>query len=337
MMSFIWPWLLLTLLIIPVLMGLYFRLLQRQNRLRANFAHSELIQGFKRPPPQLRRHIPFMFFMLGLSISLMALARPRAYVSLPRVEGLVILAFDVSGSMAADDLKPTRMEAAKNAALKFIEQQPLSVQIGVVAFSDNGFSIQAPTNDRELIEDSIMRLVPERGTSLAKGIIASLNTIAAMQAVEAPRYYSNLTPEPTPSPTPVPPETYTSAAIVLLTDGENNQDPDPLLAAEEASKRGVRIYTVGIGSPAGANLKIEGFTVNTRLDEPLLQAIANLTGGTYYSADNETELLNIYDQLNLQLAIHPEETEVTSLFAGASIIVLLIGGALSLFWFSRLP
>jgi Ca-activated chloride channel family protein len=238
--------------------------------------------------------------------------------------------------MAADDLKPTRMEAAKTAARDFVQRQPSSVQIGVVAFSDSGFTVQVPTNDQEAILAAINRLTPQRGTSLANGILASLNTIA-VGAGQAPHLYSNLSPTPTPTPTPVPKGTYTSAVIVLLTDGENNESPDPFAAAQTAADRGVRIYTVGIGSAAGTTLHINGFTVHTQLDEAMLKQISQLTDGTYYNAENEQDLRTIYDNLNPQLVIKPEKTEVTSIFAGVSILVLLIGGVFSLLWFSRLP
>jgi Ca-activated chloride channel family protein len=284
----------------------------------------------------LRHHIPPAFFLVGLTLLLLALARPETVVSLPRVEGTIILAFDVSGSMAADDLEPTRMEAAKAAALDFVQHQPSSVLIGVVASSDSGFAVQAPTKDREAILATINRLTPQRGTSLANGILASLNTIAA-SAEEDSRLYSNLTPTPIPTPTPVPAGVYTPAAIVLLTDGENNEFPDPLEAAQMAADRGVRIYTVGIGSAAGTTLHVDGFIVHTQLNEAMLQQISQLTDGTYYNAENEQDLRTIYDNLDPQLVIKPEKMEVTSIFAGGSILVLLIGGTFSLLWFSRLP
>jgi Ca-activated chloride channel family protein len=285
----------------------------------------------------MRRHIPVTLFMAGLTMLLVALARPQTVVSLPRIEGTVILAFDVSGSMAADDWDPTRMEAAKAAARAFVEQQPPRVRIGVVAFSDSGFMVQAPTNDQEAILSTIDRLAPESGTSLANGILASLNAIAAADAEPAPRRYTNLTPTPTPTPTPVPAGTYAPAAIVLLTDGENNASPDPLDAAQAAADRGVRVHTVGIGSAAGTTLEVEGFIVHTRLDEGLLRHISALTGGAYANAENEQDLRAIYENLDPQLVVRPEQMEVTSLFAGASILILLIGGTCSLLWFGRVP
>jgi Ca-activated chloride channel family protein len=244
-----------------------------------------------------------------------------------------MLVFDVSGSMAADDMQPTRMEAAKAAARAFVEQQQPGVLLGVVAFSDNGFAAQAPTKDRDAVLDAIARLQPQRGTSLAHGVVAAIDTLAADPETN---FYSNLTPTPAPTPTPVPGGTYTSAAIVLFTDGENNVSPDPLEAAQIAADRGVRIYTVGIGSAAGAVLNIDGFSVHTRLDEALLHQMADLTGGAYSNAESAEDLRAVVDNLTPQWVVKPDDTEITSLFAGASII-LLIGGAFSLLWFGRLP
>lgn len=310
---------------------------QRRRRRLARVGHFGLVQGATGRAPGMRRHIPPALFMGGLAILLIALARPQAVVHLPRIEGTVILAFDVSGSMAADDLDPTRMEAAKAAAQAFVEQSPPSALIGVVAFSDSGFTVQAPTDDREAILATIHRLGPQSGTSLANGILASLTTIVAVGAEPPPGLYTNRAPQPTPTPTPVPAGTYTSAVILLLTDGENNESPDPLEAARAAASRGVRIHTVGIGSAAGTVLELDGFSVHTRLDEVMLRQISEITGGAYYSAANTEEMRAIFENLDPQLAIKPEQMEVTSIFAGASILVLLIGGALSLLWLGRVP
>jgi Ca-activated chloride channel family protein len=327
---------LLLLLLLPLFVGLYLRMQQRRRRLVANYGTLGFVQAAGRELGR-RRHIPPALFLAGLTILLVAMARPQTVVSLPRIEGTVILGFDVSGSMAADDLKPTRMEAAKAAAREFVQHQPSTVQIGIVAFSDGGFTVQTPTNDQEAILATINRLTPQRGTSVGHGILASLNTIAANAEQDPPPLDGSLTPVPMPTPTPVPEGTYMPSVIVLLTDGENNEAPDPLEAAQAAADRGVRIYTVGIGSEAGTTLKVEGFTVHTRLDEATLQQIARITDGAYYNAQNEEELRTIYENLNPQLVIKPEKMEVTSIFAGAGVLVLLIGATYSLLWFSRLP
>ena len=339
-MSFIWPIMLFSLVLIPLAVVLYILLQRRRRRIAERYGSFGFVQEAAGGELGARRHVPPLLFLAGLTILAVAIARPQAVVRLPRIEGNVILAFDVSGSMAADDFKPTRIEAAKAAARDFIKRQPRTVQIGVVAFSDSGFSVQAPTNDQDAILAAINRLSPQRGTSLAQGIISSLKTIAAATSEQPlPEHYSNLpTPsEPTPTPTPVPQGAYTPAVIVLLSDGENNENPDPLAAAQQAADRGVRIYTVGIGSAAGVNLHVNGFTVHTQLNEPMLQQIAQLTGGVYYNAQSEKDLLKIYDNLNPQLVIKPEKTEITSVFAGASILIMLVGGVFSFLWFSRLP
>jgi Ca-activated chloride channel homolog len=228
------------------------------------------------------------------------------------------------------------MEAAKAAARAFVQYQPPTVQIGIVAFSDSGLSVQTPTNDQEAVLAAINRLSPQRGTSLANGILASLNVLAAAGPQET-HDYSNLTPVPTSTPETVPPGSYKSAAIVLLTDGENNENPDPMVAAKAAADRGVRIYTVGLGSAAGTTVHVNGFTVHTQLDEPTLKQIAQVTNGSYYNAASAQELSAIYQNLDTQLTIKPEQTEITSIFAGVSIPALLFGGLLSLLWFSRFP
>ena len=348
-MSFIWPPMLLLALTIPLGVALYLVRDRRRRRRIADFG------TFARPGAvgtagaagggrsassgRMRRRIPAALLVAGLTILVLAVARPQSVVSVPRVEGTVILSFDVSGSMAADDLAPTRMEAAKAAARSFVERQPTTMLIGVVAFSDSGFSVQVPTDDQALILAAIDRLDPERGTSLARGILTSLTTIETADDDPAAGYYTNRSPDPdpTPAPTPVPDGTYASAAIILLSDGENNQRPDPLEAASAAADRGVRIYTVGIGSAAGSTLEVEGFKVHSQLDEPMLRQIADITDGTYYAADDPDELSAIYDTIDTRLVIRPEPMEVTSLFAGAGLLLLLVGGLASLVWLGRLP
>jgi len=335
-MSFIWPLMLITVLLVPLLVVLYVRLQRRRQRMATSYGSLGLVQQARGGQFRFRRHIPPVFFLVGLTLLTVALARPQSVVTVPKVAGTVVLTFDVSGSMAADDIKPTRMEAAKEAARKFVEEQPSTVMIGVVAFSDSGLSVQVPTNDQGAIMAAINRLAPTRGTSLANGINAALKTIATA-GQEQTRYYTSATPTPMPSPTPVPPGTFTPAVIVLLTDGENTVSPDPLEAAQLAVDRGVRVNTVGIGSPEGTTLHVEGFTVHTQLDEATLKQISDMTDGTYYNAQSEQDLQAIYQKIGSKLVMKSEKTELTSIFAAVSLLVLLIGGALSLFWFSRLP
>ncbi len=336
-MTFIWPEMLIGLLLLPAFMAAYIGMQQRRRLLVARYGSHGLVQGTTGLKTGLRRHIPSFVFLIALAILIVALARPQTTVSLPRLEGTIILAFDVSGSMAADDLKPTRLEAAKAAAIDFVQRQPSSVQIGVVSFSDAGFSTQAPTNDQSAVLAAINRLSIANGTSLARGINSSLKAIDL--SINPPLTMSTRQQSevPTPAPTPVPKGTYTSAVIVLLTDGENNLSPDPFSLAQTAADRGIRVYTVGVGSTSGATINIDGFSVRSRLDEDTLQQISQMTGGTYYNAENEQDLNAIYDNLDPQVIIREQKTEVTSLLAGAGVLVLMIGGALSLLWLGRVP
>lgn len=334
-MTFIWPSMLFLLALVPLFLIFYIRLQQRRQRIASSYGTFGLVQA-ARQSIGWRRHLPPALFLLALTVLIIALARPETEVSLPRLENTVILAFDVSGSMAADDLKPTRMEAAKAAAREFVDKQPENTLIGLVAFSDGGLAVQAPTDDDGLVLAAIDRLSPQRATSLGNGILAALNAITTMED-DGPRLLTNLTPTPFASPTPVPQGFHTNASIVLLTDGENTAAPNPLEVALLARDQGVRIYTVGIGSAAGATLDVEGFTVHTQLDEAMLKQIAFLTDGEYYNAADENSLREIYGSITPELVIRPEKMEVTSLFTGLSLFFLLIGGGLSLLWFSRLP
>jgi Ca-activated chloride channel homolog len=338
-MSFIWPPLLATLLLIPIGLLLYAYLDVRRRRRLAKYGGSGLAQTVTRRPG-IRGRIPALFLVLGLVAISLAVARPQAVVSLPRQEGTVILAFDVSASMAATDLQPTRIAAAKAAAKDFVAKQPTSIDIGVVAFSDSGIQVQQPTNDQASVISAIDRLTPERGTSVAQGILASLKVIAVAEAGPyANNYYSNASPAPTPTPTPtpVPAGTHAPAAIVLLSDGENNESPDPMAAAQAAANQGVRIYTVGLGSAAGSTVTVNGFQLHTQLDEATLQQISQVTDGTYYNATDAQQLLSIYDNLDTGLVLAPQMTEITSIFAGAGLLLLIAGALTSLYWLGRLP
>lgn len=336
-MTFIWPALLFSLLVIPAFVVIYLLLQRRRKKLAASYGSMVFSAGGQGKQPGLRRYIPPAFFLGGLAILAIALARPQAVVALPKQEGTVILAFDVSGSMAADDMKPTRMEAAKAAAIDFVKHQPLYVQTGVVAFSDSGVSVQVPTNDSGAVLAAINRLAPQSGTSVGQGILASLNAIAKGGGGLPAEIYSNLLLTPTPTPTPVPHGTYTPAVIILLSDGENNENPDPLAIAQTAVQRGVRIYTVGIGSPTGTTVHIQGFSLHTQLDEATLKQISQISGGAYYNAQNAQDLLKIYEHLDTQVISKPEMTELTAFFAGAGIFLMLAGGLFSLLWLGRLP
>jgi Ca-activated chloride channel family protein len=329
-MSFLWPRMLLTLLALPLLVWFYFRLQRRRTREGSNLGPLGVVQNPSGRQPGFRRHTPPMLYFLGLALLLIGLARPEMPVNLPRVEGTVILAFDVSNSMAAEDMQPTRMQAAKAAARTFIENQPPTITIGVVAFSNGGLVVQPPTDDRAALVNTIDRLTPQSGTSLGQGIFTSLNAIAGQPiALDAQAVEEN--------PSSIEIGDYPSAVILMLTDGENTGPPDPLEIAQVAAQAGVRIYPVGIGSPEGTIIEVNGFNIQTQLNESTLKDIASLTNGQYYRAEDETSLQEIYKNVDLRLTVKGEQMEVTSVVAGLSLLPLLIGGLLSMLWFGRAP
>jgi len=349
-MTFVWPQALLALALIPLGFLVLRAVDRRRGRKVAAFAGGKAFGtqdgsasggGAATARPSLaaraRRTIPGALITAGIVVMILALARPQGTIDVPRQEGTVILAFDISASMGATDLQPTRMAAAVTAATDFVHAQPASVVIGVVAFSDSGIAVQQPTNDQDAVIAALDRLRPQRGTSLARGIDASLATIAQAAAGPNVDYYTNRSPEPTASPMPVPAGTHAPAVIVLLTDGENTGGPDPLESAQAAADRGVRIFTVGIGSEGGATLDLEGFQVHTQLDAATLRSISDRTGGTYYGATDAETLDAIYGQIDTAFVVRPEEIELTGVSAAVSLGLLVAGAVLSLAFAGRLP
>jgi Ca-activated chloride channel family protein len=347
-MSFIWPPLLLLLPAIPIGVAIYRRREARRAARAAAFgwgsgpgAAAVAGAGPGRVPARRRgpwlRRLPAILTVAGMTVLVLSLARPQSVIGVPRLEGIVLLAFDVSGSMAATDVAPNRMEAARAAAVEFVENAPSSLRIGVVAFSDAGFSTQVPTDERSLVVAAIQRLEPERGTSLAKGIQTSLTAIDLAEHPPGVDYYTTGSPAPTPQPTPVPSGVHEPAVIVLFSDGENTVNPDPTGAIQAARDRGVRVDTVGIGTAAGATLEIDGFRIHSSLDAAVLQDIAQQTDGTYYPATDQADLSRIGDDVERRFVVKTEPFELTSLFAMGGFALLAVGGLASLRWFGRMP
>jgi Ca-activated chloride channel family protein len=328
-MSFIWPGMLVLLLAAPLLVIGYLALLRRRAQRAAELA----AQGFVPTASSRRfrrlRHVPVVLFLLALVLLLFAAARPEMSLSIPRREGTVILAFDASNSMRADDMEPTRMDAAKAAARAFVEKQPGSIKIGVVAFSDGGLVTQPPTDVRDDVLAAINRISPLGATSLGQGIFTSLAAVAGKPITIDPAALASDAEN-------VDIGYFGSAAIVLLSDGENTSNPDPLEVAKLASTAGVKVYPIGLGSPEGTVVNIDGFNVGTALDEATLKDIATVTDGTYYQAADAASLAKVYDQVDLKLTTEAKRTEVTGAFSGLSTLLLVVGGALSLVWFGRL-
>jgi Ca-activated chloride channel family protein len=335
----------LALLAVPASLAIVYLLLQRRRRRYAlRYSSLAMLREAVGPGPGRRRHVPPVLFLLGTVLLVLAVARPAATVKVPGLEGTVILTIDVSGSMLADDVLPTRMQAAKDAAHAFIERQRVAknrVRIGIVSFSDNAQIVMGPTLDKTALDDAIDRLKPQRSTAIGRAIITSLDAIyegAGQGDANAEDKVRTVGPIKTlPPAPPLKPGEHAAASIVLLTDGENNQSPPPLSVIGEAVLRGIRVYTVGVGTPEGAIVTNEGRSARAELDEKTLIAIAEATDAKYFNAQNGTDLRRIYEELATSLVLRDELSEVTYLFAAASGALLLVAACLSLLWFTRLP
>jgi Ca-activated chloride channel family protein len=328
-MSFLWPGMLVLLLGVPFLVAGYLALVRRRERRAAELAAQGFVPTATAQRRRRRRHVPFALFLAAIIVALVALARPEASLSIPRREGTVVLAFDASNSMRATDLEPSRMDAAKAAARAFVEQQPSSIEIGVVAFSDGGLITLPPTRSDEEVLAAIDRLSSQGATSLGQGIFTALTAISGKPITVEPGALQGDIDD-------IDIGYFGSSAVILLSDGENTSDPDPLDVAELAAVAGVKIYPIGLGSPDGTVVDVDGFSVATALDEALLEDIASVTDGTYFRAEDAGELAQIYDQIDLQFVREAEYREVTGVLTGISLLLLVIGATLSLVWFGRL-
>ena len=323
------PWMLLSLAVVPLLVVAYVGLVRRRSRRSERLAAEGLVPTTaSRRDLRRRQHVPFALFASAIALVCVGLARPSMSLAVPQREGTVILAFDVSNSMRADDLEPTRLEAAKKAAIGFAEAQPSTIRIGVVAFGDSALTVLRPTNETDEVVAAIRRLSAGGATSLGQGLFTSLSTIAGK-----PLQIDESALEGESSNVDI--GFYGSSAIVLLSDGENTSRPDPLALAELASSAGVAVHAIGIGTPEGTVVEIDGFNVATALDEELLTEIADVTDGTYNRAADAASLEEVYGSIDLERTSVSREREVTALFAAAGGLLLALGSLLSIAWFGR--
>jgi Ca-activated chloride channel family protein len=278
---------------------------------------------------------------------IVAIARPAAVITLPSQHRTIILAMDVSGSMRATDVEPNRISAAQAAAKAFVAEQPASVRIGVVSFAGTASVVQMPTHNRADIVAAIDRFQLQRATAIGSGIIVSLATIFPEAGIDvssliygrnAPRGVPLDQTGKTEQPPfkPVPPGSYTSAAIILLTDGQRTTGPDSIEAARMAADRGVRVFTVGFGTRSGETIGFGGWSMRVRLDEETLKAIAKMTHGEYFYAGTAADLKKVYESLNARLVLEKKDMEISALFSAAAAVAALASALLSLLWFNRI-
>ncbi|HEY2336238.1 MAG TPA: VWA domain-containing protein [Burkholderiales bacterium] len=340
-MSFLWPEMLWLYAAVPLLVAMYFYALSRKKKLAVRYASLTLVKEAMGKGQAWRRHVPPLLFLLALAVMVAAIARPQAVVTLPSQHEMIILAMDVSGSMRATDVEPNRLVAAQNAAKAFIAETPENVMIGVVAFAGTATVAQAPTRNRDDVVAAIDRFQLQRATAIGSAIIVSLATIFPNDGYDVASFMYGAENEQRKGPPPpgrkiVPPGSYNNAVIILLTDGQRTTGPDSVAAARLAADRGVRIYTVGVGTPDGKIVGFEGWSMHVRLDEETLKTIADVTRGEYFYAGNAVDLKKVYETLRTKLVMETRKTEVTALFSAAAALLALVSGLLSMLWFNRI-
>jgi Ca-activated chloride channel family protein len=350
-MTFLWPDLLWLLLAAPALIAAYLLLLRRKKQFALRYASLNMVKEALSAGQKFRRHLPPLLMLLALIVMIAAIARPAAVLTLPSQHETVILAMDISGSMRAADVEPTRIAAAQAAARAFVIEQPRHTRIGVVTFAGTAAVAQAPTQNREDLLAAIDRFQLQRATAIGSGILVSLKAI--FPDADFDLRSSNPRRDPTqdslratpldqvrepekPAFKPVPPGSYTSAAIILLTDGQSNVGPNPIEAARMAAERGVRVFTVGFGTTEGEILRFEGWSMRVRLDEETLKTIAELTQGEYFYAGTASDLKKVYQTLSARLVLETKETEITAVFSAAAAVLALLSALLSFLWFNRI-
>ena len=353
-MSFLWSGFLYLLVLIPLIAVIYILLLRRRRPFAIRYSSLSLVREAMSHQSWLRRHLPFVLFLFALAGLILALARPVATIAVPSNRATIILTMGVSRSMCSTDIEPNRLEAAKAAALAFVQRQESGRRIGVVAFAGFAELIQPPTEDRALLENAILNLTTARRTAIGSAILRSLDAIAEIDSNVAPSDTGNL---PEGAFTPVPEGEYAPHIIVLLTDGASNAGPNPISAAIQASERGIRVYTIGFGttnnsSPMNCGDQFQendqfgggggfgqpfgggggGGGFRREIDEETLTAIADMTGGTYYAATSAGELDSVFQNLPTYLIVTKEETEVGALFTAFAVLLIVIAMLLSFRW-----
>jgi len=344
--KFLWPEFLWLLLLAPLLVALYLWVLRRRQLGAIRYPSLGLVRAAMAPGGVWRRHLPPAVFLVGLLAAILAASRPSALMTLPSHERVIIMAIDVSLSMRAMDVQPSRIQAAKDAAKAFVQELPADVRVGIVSFAGTAAVVQAPTRDRDDLVAAIERLQLDRQTAIGSGILVSLATLFPDDGIDLEPWVLGRRSGPSaivkvPKKEaerkfqPVEPGSNPSKAIILLTDGRRTTGPHPNDAARMAAERGVKVYTVGFGTAAGAQVPIEGYSIYMAFDEETLKAVAELTRAEYFHASSGDELKKVYNTLSSRIVITKEHTEIAMLLAALSAALLLVSGALSLLWTNR--
>jgi Ca-activated chloride channel homolog len=332
-MQFLWPHMLWLLVLLPLLATLYAVVLRRRKKAAVRFASLALVREATGRGASMRRHVPPALLFLALGALLLAAARPIAVVTLPSQHETIVLAIDVSGSMRAEDVYPSRLVAAQSAAKAFVAEQSARTRIGIVEFSASAALVHAPTAERAALVRVIDGLAAQSATAIGSAILVSLKALFPDHELDLPE--SGYRPANYRPASRAEPGSHRSAAIILLTDGQNTMGPDPVEAARLAADRGVRIYTVGFGTHYGQVIHGLGWAMRVELDEATLRQIAELTRGEYFHASSAFELKSVYETLSATLVLEQKPTELAALLAAAAALLLMLGALLSLLWFHR--
>lgn len=352
-MNLLWPGILILLVLIPLMIALYIWALRRR-QVAVRYSSLVLVRAAIPRFSRLRRHLPFGLFLAALASLIIAFGRPVAVVAVPTNQTTIILTIDVSGSMCSGDISPNRLVAAERAAISFIRSQKASTRIGVVAFSGFAEVVQAPTTDQRALESAIDSLLTGRWTAIGSAILKSIDTIAEIDDNVWPSTDASSSPV---QPTPVPPGAYAPSIVVLLTDGASNAGPTPLEATQQAADRGVRVYTIGFGTafggefvgcsprfqgnePFGGGQQFGGRPgggggggrFRRGIDEETLKQIANMTGGTYYSAESGSELTSVFQNLPTNIIVKHDVEEVSFIFTAIGALLAAVSISLSMLW-----
>ena len=350
-MQFIWPDALWAFLLLPLAMMGYLWLLRRRRLQALDYPSLSLIRPALLGHRAWRRHVPPALVALALALGLLALARPMAKVVLPSDQMTLILAMDVSRSMLAEDVPPNRMQAAQASVRGFLKDLPPQVRVGIVTFAGSTQLVQAPTDDRQALLAALDRFEMQRGTATGSGLLLSLATLLPQAGIDleklvyGKRFGNSWDPGPdddkpltlnsaegaAASP-PVPVGSYRAGAVVLLSDGRRTTGPNPLSAAKLAADLGVRVHTVAFGTPNGFIPGMEGYSFYTKVDEETLMAMAKMTQGQFYRAQNAEDLRQVYGELSSQMHIEVQRTEVSVLAAALALLACVLALGLSLVW-----
>jgi Ca-activated chloride channel family protein len=350
-MDLLWPGFLVLLGLIPPIVAIYIWM-QRRRRVALRYSSLSLVRAAMPQHSRWRRHFPFVLFMFGFASLVIALVRPVAIMAVPTNQTVIILALDVSRSMCSTDIEPNRLIAAQEAAVSFIQRQKPGTQIGIVAFSGFAELIRPPSTDKEVLQSAIESLLTGRRTAIGSGILKSIDAIAEIDKNVAP----SITNKRGVKPQPVPKGAYVPDVIVLLTDGASNYGPLPVEAAQQAVDRGIRVYTIGFGTERGGEMpncdpRQEGREpfgggfggggggfggggggFRRGIDEATLKRVADMTGGTYYSAESASELNKVFDNLPTYLIVKHEVLEISVAFTAIGALLAALAVAFSLLW-----